>query len=86
MPHIEKRIKPYFWAVFGALNVYPAMRSSVPAVCSGAIEQILNCNAIHRVVKPAKPCTDSIIAQFTQSTQANRGLIAGIFEAIGGAV
>lgn len=56
------------------------------ALSSGAIEQILNCNAIHRVVKPAKPCTDSIIAQFTQSTQTNRGLIAGIFEAIEGAL
>jgi len=52
----------------------------------GAIKQILNSSAIHRVTKPAKPCDEPIVAQSIQSARANSGFNTGIFEAIGGAV
>ena len=80
MSHIEKRIKPYFWAVLAV--------ASILALCSGAIEQILDSSAIHRFQGAAydsvKNSYNSIITQFPQSTQTNRGLIAGLFVAIGG--
>jgi hypothetical protein len=78
MTHIKEILKHF--------KVYFSEAHPSPATDGGAIEQNLNSSTIHRVIKPAKSCTDSIIAQFTQSTQANRGLNTGIFAAIGGVV
>jgi hypothetical protein len=79
MPYIEERIKPCFWAVV-------AVGSSVPAVCSGTIEQkILSFCTTHRLQEPAKPCIDSIKPQSPVNTQENRGLFGVAFGAIGGA-
>ncbi|MEG4576920.1 hypothetical protein QUA56_30255 [Microcoleus sp. N3A4] len=85
MTQIEERIKPYFWAVFEVRNGIPAVCSSVPAICSGTIEQILSFSATYRVKKPAKLCYISILPQTPVNTQYNRGLFGATFEAIGGA-
>jgi predicted P-loop ATPase len=70
MPYIEKRIKRCFCAVFWATN-------AVPAICSGAIEQILNFGATHRFQEPAKPCIDSILPQSPLNTQDEPGIVWG---------
>jgi hypothetical protein len=85
MTQIEKIIKPCFWAVFEVLNGDLAMRSSVPAICSGLSEQILSFSATHRFQGPAKPCDNSILPQSPLNTQDNRGLFGATFGAIGGA-
>lgn len=71
MPRIQEKI----CAVLGAF-------SSTPASRSGTIEQILSFNTIHRIQEPAKPCTDSILAQSPVSAQYNRGLFGATFAAI----
>jgi len=85
MTQIEERIKPCFWAVFEVLNGDLAMRSSVPAICSGSIEQILNSDTTHRFQEPAKPCIKPILPQSPLNTQDDRGLFGATFGAIGGA-
>ncbi|MBE9123245.1 hypothetical protein IQ269_21205 [Tychonema sp. LEGE 07199] len=87
MPYVEKRIKRYFYAVFG---VDASLLASLCAICSGAIARSRNSYTTHRVIhkfqEPAKPCTDSILPQTPVNTQYNRGLFGATFEAIGGAV
>ncbi|MEG4087545.1 hypothetical protein [Microcoleus sp. POL10_C6] len=86
MPYIKKRIKRKNCAVFGASNSTPDVCSNVPAICSGAIEQILNSSATdratHKFQEPAKPCYQPIVPQSPLNTQHNRGLFGVSFAAI----
>jgi hypothetical protein len=86
MSQLEKRIKRYYCAVFGAFNSTPDFCSSTPAICSGAIKQILNSSTTHRAIhkfqEPAKPCYQPILPQTPVNTQHNRGLFGVSFAAI----
>jgi hypothetical protein len=86
MSQLEKRIKGNNSAVFGAFNSTPDFCSSTPAICSGAIEQILNSSTTHRAThkfqEPAKPCYQPILPQNPVNTQHNRGLFGVSFAAI----
>lgn len=75
MPYVEKRIKRYFCAVFGAFN-------STPAICSGAITHSRNSYTTHKFQEPAKPCYQPILPQTPVNTQHNRGLFGVSFAAI----
>ena len=57
-----------------------------PTTEGGTTEQNPNLSTIHNEAKPIKLYPESILAQSPATTQANRGLNAGIFAAIGGAV
>lgn len=70
----------------GAVAVGASLLASLRAICSGAIEQILNSytthRAIHKFQEPAKPCYQPILLQNPVNTQHNRGLFGVSFAAI----